>query len=99
MGTEEGARAESRAKGWPPDRVWAGTRVGGMLDKVGGVCEKADRSGAIAQLGERVVRNDEVVGSIPICSTRFSRSLRRNAMARSLLVWQGVRIPKAGRQT
>ena len=25
--------------------------------------------GAVAQLGERVVRNDEVVGSIPICST------------------------------
>ena len=27
--------------------------------------------GAVAQLGERVVRNDEVVGSIPIGSTRF----------------------------
>src|SRR3989338_6704207 len=26
--------------------------------------------GAVAQLGERVVRNDEVVGSIPICSTK-----------------------------
>lgn len=25
--------------------------------------------GALAQLGERIVRNDEVVGSIPICST------------------------------
>lgn len=24
--------------------------------------------GAVAHLGERVVRNDEVVGSIPICS-------------------------------
>ncbi len=27
--------------------------------------------GAVAQLGERVVRNDEVVGSIPIGSTRL----------------------------
>ena len=29
------------------------------------------RSGAIAQLGERIVRNDEVVGSIPTSSTKF----------------------------
>ena len=28
--------------------------------------------GAIAQLGERIVRNDEVVGSIPTSSTIFS---------------------------
>ena len=28
-------------------------------------------SGAIAQLGERIVRNDEVVGSIPTSSTMF----------------------------
>ena len=28
------------------------------------------RSGAIAQLGERIVRNDEVVGSIPTSSTK-----------------------------
>jgi hypothetical protein len=28
--------------------------------------------GAVAQLIERVVRNDEVVGLIPICSTNFS---------------------------
>ena len=27
--------------------------------------------GAIAQLGERIVRNDEVVGSIPTSSTKF----------------------------
>ncbi len=27
--------------------------------------------GAVAQLGERQVRNLEVVGSIPICSTKF----------------------------
>ena len=30
--------------------------------------------GAIAQLGERIVRNDEVVGSIPTSSTMFSIS-------------------------
>jgi hypothetical protein len=29
-------------------------------------------SGAIAQLGERIVRNDEVVGSIPTSSTKKS---------------------------
>jgi hypothetical protein len=29
-------------------------------------------SGAIAQLGERIVRNDEVVGSSPTSSTKFS---------------------------
>jgi hypothetical protein len=29
--------------------------------------------GAIAQLGERIVRNDEVVGSIPTSSTIFFR--------------------------
>ncbi len=28
-------------------------------------------SGAVAQLGERYVRNVEAVGSIPICSTLF----------------------------
>jgi predicted RNA-binding Zn-ribbon protein involved in translation (DUF1610 family) len=32
--------------------------------------------GAIAQLGERIVRNDEVVGSIPTSSTNF-QSLTR----------------------
>ena len=29
------------------------------------------KSGAIAQLGERIVRNDEVVGSSPTSSTKF----------------------------
>src|SRR2546425_9754758 len=32
--------------------------------------------GAIAQLGERIVRNDEVVGSIPTSSTMFSSTYR-----------------------
>jgi hypothetical protein len=31
--------------------------------------------GAIAQLGERIVRNDEVVGSIPTSSTKESTEL------------------------
>ena len=31
--------------------------------------------GAIAQLGERIVRNDEVVGSIPTSSTKFFNCL------------------------
>ena len=30
------------------------------------------RNGAVAQLGERVVRNDEVSGSIPLSSTTHS---------------------------
>ena len=32
-------------------------------------------SGAIAQLGERVVRNDEAVGSIPTSSTKSLNNL------------------------
>ena len=27
--------------------------------------------GGVAQLGERIVRNDEVAGSIPVTSTKF----------------------------
>ncbi len=40
------------------------------LDTTRGWVKFAD-NGAVAQLGERVVRNDEVVGSIPIGSTRL----------------------------
>ena len=29
------------------------------------------QGGAVAQLGERVVRNDEVSGSIPLSSTKY----------------------------
>ena len=32
-------------------------------------------NGAVAQLGERLVCNQEVVGSIPISSTSYVRSL------------------------
>ncbi len=38
---------------------------------------KSDFAGDVAQLGERSVRNAEVVGSIPIISTRKSRHLRK----------------------
>jgi hypothetical protein len=34
-------------------------------------------SGAVAQLGERIVRNDEVVGSIPTSSTNCLRRVLR----------------------
>ena len=37
-----------------------------------------DIGGAVAQLGERYVRNVEVVGSIPISSTNKNNSLVRN---------------------
>jgi hypothetical protein len=35
------------------------------------------KRGAVAQLGERRVRNAEVVGSTPICSTNISKNQRR----------------------
>jgi len=41
---------------------WAGNTV-----KIG---SQNPPNGAIAQLGERIVRNDEVVGSIPTSSTK-----------------------------
>jgi hypothetical protein len=44
--------------------------------------------GAIAQLGERIVRNDEVVGSIPTSSTKSINDLPTRAVA------FGHRIPR-----
>jgi hypothetical protein len=38
--------------------------------------EKIPAKGAIAQLGERIVRNDEVVGSIPTSSTNLLNHLQ-----------------------
>ena len=35
--------------------------------------------GAIAQMGERIVRNDEVVGSIPTSSTKFQINIFKAA--------------------
>jgi hypothetical protein len=40
--------------------------------------------GAIAQLGERIVRNDEVVGSIPTSSTKSQDSQDLNAHGNNL---------------
>src|SRR3984957_16255517 len=49
-------------------------------------CSRRGRDGAIAQLGERVVRNDEDGGSIPPGSTslRWLRQLRLGKPHRSL---------------
>jgi hypothetical protein len=45
--------------------------------------------GAIAQLGERVVRNDEAIGSIPISSTKKHHLIEQQTlwMMRTLRVW------------
>ena len=42
-----------------------------MAPIVARLYSRGGRDGAIAQLGERVVRNDEVGGSIPPGSTKF----------------------------
>ncbi len=44
---------------------------------------RSEWNGAVAQLGERVVRNDEVRGSIPLGSTIHSFSARSNGTAGS----------------
>ena len=48
--------------------AWSSTRYAAKITSQSG-----DSTGAIAQLGERIVRNDEVVGSIPTSSTKFSQ--------------------------
>jgi hypothetical protein len=64
---------------------------------------RSGRDGAIAQLGERVVRNDEVGGSIPPGSTTLRPSgfaWRSHVMAEGRGVVPGVaRRAKTGRQT
>jgi hypothetical protein len=47
-------------------------RSPGRAGKITTSGQRLRRVGAIAQLGERIVRNDEVVGSIPTSSTIFS---------------------------
>jgi hypothetical protein len=37
-----------------------------------GICPAKARFGAVAQLGERLVRNEEASGSIPLSSTIFN---------------------------
>jgi hypothetical protein len=41
-----------------------------------------NRRGRVAQLGERVVRNDEVAGSIPVTSTKFLKTLKNSTPPR-----------------
>lgn len=52
------------------------TKMRFPLDRLRKNLHMMNRSGAVAQLGERVVRNDEVVGSIPIGSTNTHRDIR-----------------------
>jgi hypothetical protein len=49
--------------------------IGGELARLLKCFSDSTHSGAIAQLGERIVRNDEVVGSIPTSSTIFFKRL------------------------
>jgi hypothetical protein len=48
----------------------------------------ARKSGAIAQLGERIVRNDEAVGSIPTSSTNYL-----NCLPTSVADFKGSLLP------
>jgi hypothetical protein len=47
---------------------------------------KVATRGRVAQLGERIVRNDEVAGSIPVSSTKFTRSPTGYVPRKSALV-------------
>ena len=55
----------------PPDGRCRRGRFDAHDDKIVNIS-----TGAIAQLGERIVRNDEVVGSIPTSSTMFLPSFQ-----------------------
>ena len=66
-------------------RAWCGEENADKISKpaVQPAC------GAIAQLGERIVRNDEVVGSIPTSSTKFWLNVfssRKNLIAHVILI-------------
>ena len=52
--------------------LWIGLRLETLIKSQCIARSVHAKSGAIAQLGERVVRNDEAVGSIPTSSTKFS---------------------------
>lgn len=53
-------------------------------------------SGVVAQLGERLVRNEEVVGSNPISSTRF-RLVRQDDTGNVFEIVRGLDKPQADR--
>ena len=54
------------------------------------------RSGAVAQLGERIVRNDEVSGSIPLSSTTSDASLMFTGVLSKIGAKTRVRRPGIG---
>src|SRR5258708_20091766 len=55
-----GGRGAISLTPWTPGRKWPHSRVPARCSHFGG---------AVAQLGERLVRNEEVRGSIPLAST------------------------------
>src|SRR5260370_34761128 len=62
-------------------RFWCGEENADKISQPG----VQPACGAIAQLGERIVRNDEVVGSIPTSSTIFSTTCGGMVLAASAL--------------
>ena len=66
-------QAHSEVQSRPKDTS-AGLERGALLKSQARA--KALQDGAIAQLGERIVRNDEVVGSSPTSSTKSFNHLR-----------------------
>ncbi len=58
-------------------------------------CDTFPDSGAVAQLGERLVRNEEVSGSIPLSSTNYQKNFRHSvsgyACCRRSRVWGAIR--------
>ena len=60
-------RDEGRSYGVYP-QVWCGRKNAAKMTRQPAIHPDC---GAIAQLGERIVRNDEVVGSSPTSSTKF----------------------------
>jgi hypothetical protein len=68
----------------------AGLERGALLKSQARV--KARRDGAIAQLGERIVRNDEVVGSSPTSSTIFSSTCGAHLIGSCPILSQKFRL-------
>jgi hypothetical protein len=67
IGSAHEAQRENEVSGFPASR----RNNPALLKYKSSIPPQA--SGAIAQLGERVVRNDEAVGSIPTSSTKSSK--------------------------
>ena len=61
--------AQREGEGEPTDDMWP---ILANTDKIAELLRSFHKSGAIAQLGERIVRNDEVAGSRPASSTSSS---------------------------